>query len=123
MLKKVQLMFFPEIVVEIPEAPGGSCCLKPIVTQSKLSRKFFILAQHIRWLHKERVDLVIPSKSESRILLVKKYKQFIADWRKRRIGIRKLPALTLDGKILCQGIEPDDKLVEKEAKKILSSIN
>jgi hypothetical protein len=107
--------------MEIPEAPGGSCCLKPVITQSKHSKRMYIIAQHIQYLFKDRVELVIPSKSESRILLVKKYKQFLADWRKRRMGIRTLPALVLDGKVLCQGAEHDEVAVEKKAKEILSN--
>jgi len=68
MPKKVYLEFFPEIILELPESPGGSCCLKPVVGQSKISRKMYLLAQHIQWKFKDKVNLVIPSKTDSRIL-------------------------------------------------------
>jgi hypothetical protein len=119
MTEKILLEFFPKIVLELPVAPGGSCCLKPIATQSKSSKKIYLLAQHIQWKYKNLVDLIIPSKSESRIIPVKKYKQFKADWRKQRLGIKKLPALALNGEVLCQGDDVLEKEIEKKVKMIL----
>jgi hypothetical protein len=32
LMPEMMLMeFFPKIIVEIPESPGGSCCLKPVI--------------------------------------------------------------------------------------------
>lgn len=117
MPEKLLLEFFPEIVQLLPESPGGSCCLKPIITQSKLSKQMYALAQHIRWKYNDKIELIIPSKSESRVTLVKKYQQLKSDQRLRKLGIRKLPALALAGKIILQGeIIPElevDTIVEK----------
>jgi hypothetical protein len=123
MTEKILLEFFPKIVLELPIAPGGSCCLKPITTQSKSSQKMYLLAQHIQWTYKDLIDLIIPSKSDSRIIPVKKYKQFISDWRKKRLGIKKLPALALNGVVLCQGDEILENVIEKKVKIILKSRN
>jgi hypothetical protein len=123
MTEKILLEFFPKIVVEIPESPGGSCCLKPIIKQSKSSQKMYLLAQHIRWKHQDLIDLIIPSKSDSRVIPVKKYKQFIADWRKKRLDIKKLPALALNGEVLCQGENISEDEIEKKVKRILRSNN
>lgn len=118
---KVLLEFFPEIILEIPESPGGSCCLKPIATQSKTSKKMYLIAQHIQWTYKNRINLVIPPKTESRILLIKKYTRFKSDRRKKRLGISKLPGLALDSKVLCDGVIPDEKVLEKKVKEIMDS--
>ena len=63
----------------------------------------YLLAQHLQWKFKKNITLIVPSKTDSRILPVKKYKQFKADWHKRRYGITKLPALVLSGRVLCEG--------------------
>jgi hypothetical protein len=117
--KKI-LEFYPEIVIEIPENPGGSCCLKPIVTQSKISKKMYLFAQHLKWKYKDRINLEIPTKSDSRILLVRKYKQFVADLRKKRLGISKLPALVISDRILCEGKIGDEIQIEQLINKILN---
>ena len=116
----VPLEFFPEIIFEIPKCPDGCCCLKPVVTQSKRSRKMYILAQHIQWKYKHRLDLIIPSKTDSRIIPVKKFKQFKADLRIKRLGIQKLPALVLAGRVICEGKVPGEDEIEKIVEKILS---
>lgn len=119
MPRMVELEFFPEIILEIPESPGGSCCLKPVVGQSKTSRKMYLLAQHIQWKFKDKVNLVIPSKTDSMILLVKKYFQLKADIRKKRLGIHKLPSLALAGRILCEGEVPEEAEIERIVKELL----
>ncbi len=100
---KHKLEFFPEVIFTIPEAPGGSCCLKPIPKQTAKSREMLRFAKHLQWKSKEDLELVIPSKTESRIRAVIKWRKFKARMRLRRLGIEKLPALVLDGKVLCQG--------------------
>ncbi len=116
MSEKILLEFFPEIVQLIPESPGGSCCLKPIVTQSKVSKLMYVLAQHIKWKYSDKVELVIPSKSDSRVTLVKKYQQLRSNQRLRKLGIHKLPALVLADNIILEGqVLPEaelDKIVE-----------
>jgi hypothetical protein len=119
MVEKLLLEFFPKITMELPVAPGGSCCLKPVVTQSKNSRRMYILAQHIQWKFKNQVELMIPSKTDSRIIPVKKYKQFKANIRKKQLGIKNLPALALDGKVLCEEVPPTETELEELVKKIL----
>jgi hypothetical protein len=121
MVEKILLEFFPEIIVEIPESPGGSCCLKPMVRQSKNSQKMYLLAQHIQWKFRDSIDLVIPSKSDSRVMPVKKYKQFKTDQRRKRLGIQKLPALVLAGKVLCEGKIPSENTLEKIVNEIIKN--
>jgi hypothetical protein len=123
MSEKIKLEFFPEIIQELPESPGGSCCLKPVIRQSNTSQKMYLLAQHIQWKFKDRVELVIPSKTDSRVIPVKKYKQFKADHRKKRLRIQKLPALALAWKVLCEGQPPSEKKLEKSVMEILKSNN
>ncbi len=123
MADKVKLEFFPEIIQVLPESPGGSCCLKPVIRQSNNSQKMYQLAQHIQWKFKDRLELEIPSKTDSRIILVRKYKQFIADLRKKRLSIKKLPALALAGKILCEGQPPSEKKLEKNVAEVLERNN
>lgn len=118
---KVLLEFFPEIICELPESPGGSCCLKPVVGQSKASKKMYLLAQHIQWKYKNKIDLIIPSKTDSRISLYKKYVQFKSDLRKSRIGLNTLPGLALDGKVLCEGEVSEEKGIMEDVKKILKN--
>ncbi len=120
MSEKRILEFYPEIVIEIPESLGGSCCLKPIVTQSKNSRKMYLFAQHLKWKYRDRLNLVIPTKSNSKILLVRKYKGFKANIRKKKLGIRKLPALVISGKILCEGKIGDEFKIEQIVKELLN---
>jgi hypothetical protein len=100
---KHKLEFFPEVIFTIPEAPMGSCCLKPIPKQTEKSREMLRFAKHLQWKNKESLDLIIPSKSESRIRAIMKWKKFKARMRLRKLGIETLPALALDGKVLCQG--------------------
>jgi hypothetical protein len=98
-----RLEFFPEVVFLIPEAPGGSCCLKPIAKQTDRSREMYRFAKSLYSKNRENLELVIPSKSESRVRAFVKWKKFKARMRLRRLRIEKLPALVLDGKVLCQG--------------------
>lgn len=60
-------------------------------------------AKHLVWKNKESYEMVIPSQSDSRIRAIVKWKKFKARMRMRRLGIDTLPALVLDGKVLCQG--------------------
>jgi hypothetical protein len=121
MVEKISLEFFPEIIVEIPESPGGSCCLKPMVRQSKDSQKMYLLAQHIQWKYKDSIELVVPSKTDSRVMPVKKYKQFKTDQRRKRLGIQKLPALALAGKVLCEGEVPSENRLDKTINEIIKN--
>ena len=100
---KHRLEFFPEVIFTIPKAPGGSCCLKPIPKQTDRSRKMFRFAKHIQWKNKDRIELTIPSKCESNVRALVKWKKFKARMRLRRLRIKTLPALVLDGKVMCQG--------------------
>jgi hypothetical protein len=100
---KHKLEFFPKVIFCIPEAPGGSCCLKPIPKQTDESRKMYRFAKKLKWKNKETMELEIPSKTESRIRAIMKWKKFKARMRLRKLKIDTLPALVLDGKVLCQG--------------------
>ena len=100
---KHQLEFFPEVVFTIPENPGVSCCLKPVAKQTPLSRKMYRFAQELYWENRDKMELSIPSKSESRVRAIVKWKKFKARLRLKKLGIKILPALVLDGKILYQG--------------------
>jgi hypothetical protein len=122
MTEKILLEFFPQIILEIPESPGGSCCLKPVVTQSKESRRMYLFAQHIRWKYKDRIDLEIPSKSISRILFVKKYRQLKADLRLKRLKIKRLPAIVLANQVLCEGQMNNVEELEKIADLIMNKL-
>jgi hypothetical protein len=103
MREKILLEFFPELEFQIPSSPGGSCCLKPTVAQSKRSLRMYIQAQHIRSKFRNHVELKIPSKTKSKIILVKKYTNYKAYRRGKKLGVMRLPALALNGRILCQG--------------------
>lgn len=104
MSSKQRIEFFPEVVFTIPKSVGGSCCLKPIPQQTEESRRMYRFAQHIRWKYKEKFELIIPSRYEGRVRVVAKWRKFRARMRMRRLGIKKLPALVLDGNVLCQGM-------------------
>jgi hypothetical protein len=119
MSDKILLEFFPEIVQILPESPGGSCCLKPRITQSRSSKEMYVLAQHIKWKYRDKIDLVVPSRTDSRFTLVKKYVQYQANRRKKKIKLKKLPALVLNGTILIQGELLSEKDLEKHVEKLL----
>lgn len=101
---KHKLEFFPEVIFTIPKAPGGSCCLKPIPKQTDRSRKMHRFAKHLQWKNKDKLELLIPSKSESKVRAIMKWRKFKARMRLRKLRIKTLPALVLDGKVLCQGM-------------------
>lgn len=106
--QKHKLEFFPEVIFLIPKAPGGSCCLKPIAKQTEQSRKMYRYAKELQWKNGDKIDLTIPSKSESRVRAIVKWRKFRARLRMWRLGIKKLPALVLDGKVIFQGkLNPD----------------
>ncbi len=98
-----KLEFYPEVIFTIPEAPGGSCCLKPVPKQTKESRRMYRFAKHLKWKNKDKVELIIPSKTETKVRAIAKFRKFKARMRLRKLGINTLPALALDGKVLCQG--------------------
>jgi hypothetical protein len=105
------LEFFPEVIFVIPEAPGGSCCLKPMAKQTERSRKMYRFAKHLLWKNKETLELEIPSKTDSRVRALVKWRKFKARVRMWGLGINKLPALVLDGKVIFQGdLNPDYSL-------------
>jgi hypothetical protein len=91
------------MVFTIPRAPGGSCCLKPVPKQTERSRKMYRFARHLEWQNRDKLEFVIPSKSESRVRAIMKWRKFRARFRMWRLGITKLPALVFDGEVLCQG--------------------
>jgi hypothetical protein len=101
--KKHMLEFYPEVIFTIPKTAGGSCCLKPIPKQTKRSRKMYRYAKHMQWEKRDEIDLVIPSKTESRVRILIKWRKFKTRIRMWRLGIEKLPALVLDGRVLFQG--------------------
>ena len=100
---KHRLEFFPEVIFTIPKSPGGSCCLKPVPKQTPRSREMYRFARHLKWKNKDDIEFTIPSKSESRVRALVKWRKFRARMRLRRLRIETLPALVLDGKVLCQG--------------------
>jgi hypothetical protein len=46
--------------------------------------------------------------------------QFKADLRKKKIGITKLPALALNGKLLCEGTYSEEEEIEELVREILN---
>jgi hypothetical protein len=105
---KHRLEFFPDVIFTIPEAPGGSCCLKPIAKQTEQSRKMYRYAKQLQWKNQDKLELEIPSKSKSRVRALVKWSKFRARLRMWRLGIKKLPALVLDGEVIFQGeLNPD----------------
>jgi hypothetical protein len=52
---------------------------------------------------------------------VKKYKQFKTDQRRKRLGIQKLPALALAGKVLCEGEVPSENRLDKTINEIIKN--
>ena len=98
------LEFYPEVIFTIPKTAGGSCCLKPVAKQTERSRGMYRFAKHMQWENRDNIDLVIPSKTETRVRALMKWKKFMAKVRMWRLGIKKLPALVLDGKVICQGL-------------------
>jgi hypothetical protein len=101
--KKHVMEFYPEVIFTIPRTAGGSCCLKSVPKQTERSRKMYKFAKHLHWQNKDRIDFMIPSKSESRIRVIIKIQKFMARLRMWRLGIHQLPALVYDNKVLCQG--------------------
>jgi len=108
--RKHVLEFFPEVIFTVPKAVGGSCCLKPVARQTERSREMYRFARHIQWENRDNIVFVIPSKTESRVRALIKWKKFKAKLRMWRLGIRKLPALVLDGMVMCQGFFDTDSL-------------
>ncbi len=106
---KHTLEFFPEVIFTIPKTVGGSCCLRPVATQTERSKRMLRFARHLQWKNKNRIDLTIPSKTETRVRAKMKWKKFKARMRMRRLGVRELPALALDGKVLFQGDQKIDE--------------
>ena len=102
--RKIVLEFFPEVIFTIPRTAGGSCCLKPVPKQTERSREMYRYAKHIQWENMDTIDFTIPSRSSSRVRAFVKWRKFKAKLRMWRLGIEKLPALVLDGKVLCQGL-------------------
>ena len=109
---KHTLEFFPEVIFTIPKTVGGSCCLKPVAMQTERSKRMLRFARHLQWKNKNRIDLTIPSKTETRVRAKMKWKKFKARMRMRRLGVRELPALALDGKVLFQGDQNIDENFE-----------
>lgn len=60
-------------------------------------------AKKLKWKNKDTLELEIPSKSDSRVRAIMKWKKFKARMRLRKLKIDTLPALVLDGRVLCQG--------------------
>ena len=106
--KKHVIEFYPEVIFTISKTAGGSCCLKPIPKQTDRSRKMYRYVKHLQWKNKNSIDLVIPSKTDSRVRAVVKWRKLLARVRMWRLGIKELPALVLDGKVIFQGgLNPD----------------
>jgi len=108
--KKHILEFYPGVIFMIPKTAGGSCCLKPMAKQTERSREMYRFARHLQWENRDNIDFLIPSKSESRVRAFIKWKKFKTKVRMWRLGIKKLPALVLDGRVMCQGFLDTDNL-------------
>ena len=106
---KHTLEFFPEVSFTIPKTVGGSCCLKPVAQQTERSKRMLRFARHFQWKNKGSFELLIPSKTETRVRAKMKWKKFKARMRMRRLGVKELPALALDGKVLFQGDQEIDE--------------
>ena len=109
---KHTLEFFPEVIFTLPEGNVGGCCLKPVAKQTERSRKMFMFARHLKHKYTDNLDFVIPSKTETRVRAKMKWRKFKARMRMRRLGVRELPALALDGKIIFQGDQEIDENFE-----------
>ncbi len=75
----------------------------------------YALAQHINWKYHDKIELVVPSKSDS---IVKKYTQFQADRRMKKVGLKKIPALVLNGEIILE----DELVSETEIDDIVEKV-
>jgi hypothetical protein len=60
-------------------------------------------AKHLQWKNKEKLEFEIPSKTDSRVRALVKWKKFKARIRMWRLGIKELPAIAVDGKVIFQG--------------------
>ena len=78
----------------------------------------YALAQHINWKYHDKIELVVPSKSDSRVSIVKKYTQFQADRRMKKVGLKKIPALVLNGEIILE----DELVSETEIDDIVEKV-
>lgn len=106
---KHTLEFFPEVIFTLPGGQAGGCCLKPVAKQTERSRRMYKFAQHLQYKYKGSLDFIIPSKTETRVRAKMKWKKFQARMRMRRLGVKELPALALDGKALFQGDQEIDE--------------
>ena len=118
---KHQLEFYPEIVLTIPESIGGSCCLKPVVKETERSHKMHMFAYHLYWIHRDRIQLIIPTQCLSRIHVVNKWRNFLARRRLKRLCVKEIPALVMDGTVLCEGCIGDANSIEVRLRDYLRS--
>jgi hypothetical protein len=78
-------------------------------------------AERISDIYSNELKLTIPSKCESRIRPLVKWVKFRASIRLWRLGIETLPAIALDGEVLCEGKIKNPQSIEARIKKILKN--
>lgn len=107
--EKHRLEFYPEVIFVISESALGGYSVRPIPKQSKNSKEMYRFAQRLSWQNRDKIELVTPSRCESKVLAQVKWKKFKIKIRLWRLGILKLPALVFHDKVLCQGkLDLDD---------------
>lgn len=111
--------FFPDVHFIIPKYMAGGCCVKAVPEQTEESRRMYLFAQLVRGDYKEEMELVVPSKVNTKAYGKIKWKKFLAGRRIAKMKINMLPALALDGKVLCQGCLGDEKQLEKKIKRMM----
>ena len=122
MQNKIIIEFFPELELHIPKSHSGDNFLKPMVVQSKNSFRMYILAQLIRSKYNNKLNQELSSVIKPHIIVVKKYTNYKTYRLGKKLGIKRLPALVLNGIILCQGKTPLDQELNEIVEKIIEKV-
>ncbi len=114
MVKNTILEFYPEMTLHISHSTGNDTKYRPVVYPSNESLRMYSFARFIkRRFASDNSILKLSDKNERKnILLIKKFTNLKKYRFGKKLQLRRLPALVLDRRLLCEiSITPKKELL------------
>lgn len=120
--RKVLLEFFPEIVLHPIGSIQNNSKKRVSVFQSKDSLRMWSFGRYLKWRFNQEVSREELMKTNTILIMIRKYTRLKGYRLGKKVAIRTLPALIIDNKFLCEGKLPPRNELKEIVNKFLVSI-
>jgi hypothetical protein len=119
MSQKILIEFFPEVVLHSVESSQNNSRQKVMVYQSKDSLRMLTFTRYIKRKFTISASYTIAGTKGTNIILIKRYTHLKGYRYGKKVRVRTIPALVLNGKLLWEGEVLPKRELEIIVKEIL----